>query len=156
MNNSLTYKNIRNTNLEKSYIDAQFQNVSYDKFESEDYITGYINGVSIEMSDVLLKKFTRSENEETVYTCIFSYSNISKNVHQEIRLRNNKNPSKIEKNKVELDSEDFEIVIKENKIYIRYEVGDIFERKIFTKSTNKQHHGTRSSVPISFNIAFAF
>lgn len=31
---------------------------------------------------------------------------------------------------------DFEIVIKENKIFIKYEVGDIFEGKILSKSTN--------------------
>lgn len=175
MNHALTYENINNNKLDRLYRYAQFQNVSYDSFESEDYISGYIDGTLIEMSDVILKKKTKSEGKNTEYTCIFSHSQISKKVPQEIRLRNNKNPSKMENNRVELDNEEFEkyfdvfsdsrilvmeilthdimeeiiqfynnseinfeIVIKENRIYIRYEVGDIFEGKIFNKSTNKE------------------
>ena len=175
MNYALTYENINNNKLDRFYRDAQFQNVSYDKFESEDYISGYIGGTLIEISDVILKKKTKSERGETVYSCIFSHSQISKKVLQEIRLRNKKNPSKMENNRVELDNEEFEkyfdvfsdsrilameilthdimeemiqfynnseinfeIVIKGNRIYIRYEVGDIFEGTIFKKSTNKE------------------
>lgn len=175
INHSLTYKNINNNKLEKYYRDAQFQNFSYNQFNSEDYIYGYFDGIIIEMSDALLSKKTASNKIESSHSCIFSYSQIRKKVPQEIRLRKNKNMSKMEKNKVELDNEefenyfdvfsnsrilameilthdimeeiiqfynncdiDFEIVIKESRIYIRYEVGDIFEGKIFKKSTNKE------------------
>lgn len=174
MNCKLTYENINNNKLDAFYRDAQFQNVSYDEIESEDYVSGYVENTLIELSDVILRKKTKSEKGDVVYTCVFSHSHISKNIPQEVRIRNNKNPSKIENNRIELDSEqfekcfdvfsdsrilameilthdimeemiqfynnseiNFEIVIKEDNIYIRYEVGDIFEGGIFKKSTNK-------------------
>ncbi len=179
MNNTLNYENIKNERLNRFYRDAQFENVSYDYFESGDYISGVIKGTPIEISDVILKRKIKSrsnvKSQETVYTCIFSYSQISKKIPQVIKIRNNSNPSKRESNRIKLDDEqferffdvftdnrilameilthdimeemvqfynnseiDFEIVMKDNRIYIRYEVGDIFEGKILKKSTNKK------------------
>lgn len=174
MYHTLTYENINNKRLEKFYEDAQFENVNYTYCQSEDYISGEINGTWIEISDIILKLKSNKGGEHTEFKCIFSYSQISKMIPHQIKIRNNKNRSKIENNKVELDNEefekyfdvftdsrilameilthdimedmiqfynnseiDFEIVIKENRIYIRYEVGDIFEGKIFKESTNK-------------------
>lgn len=175
INNELSYENINNNKLEQYYKDAKFSNDKYDKFESNDYVRGCINGVIIEMSDVILKIISHGNSETVVYTSTFSCSKISKNIPREIRIRNEDNPRQMEKNKVELDSEEFEkyfdvfsdsrilvmqilthdimedmvqfynnceinfeIVIRENRIYIRYNVGDIFEGKVFKKSTNKE------------------
>lgn len=175
INYGLTYKNIKNSNLANVFRYAQFKNMIYDKFESDDYITGNVNGICLEMSDAILKKKTSEDRTETIYKCIFSYSKINKKIPSEIKLIKNQKASKRENNKVELDYEyfekyfdvfseskilvmeiltheimedliyfynnceiDFEIIIKEDRIYIRYEIGDIFEGKILRKSTNKQ------------------
>lgn len=175
MNSSLKYENIENAKLYQYYQDAQFQNIYYNNFKSNDYISGYIDTAFIEISDVLLKKKTSEKEGDTVYTCVFSYSKINKSIPKEIRIRNDRKSKPIQENRVELDSDEFEkyfdvfcdsqilamevlthdimedmiqmynncgvnfeVVIKENKIYIRYEVGDIFEGRVFKKSTNEK------------------
>lgn len=176
INKELNYENINNNKLEKDYREAKFRNNQYNKFESNDYIYGCIDGAVIEISDVVLKGKSKSDHSETItYASTFSCSQISKNIPQEIKILNEDNQIKMEKNKVELDSEefersfnvfsdsrilvmqilthdimedivqfynncgiDFEIVIKGKKIYIGYNVGDIFEGKIKKKSTNKE------------------
>ena len=161
----LSYSNVENNTLQKYYDDANFSNVKYDKFISNDYLEGMVDNINIQISDIVL--------EENVYKGIFSVSMINQILPQEVRIKTKKPINKYENDKVEVDDirfekyfdvfskskilaleilthdvmeemvqyfetnkGDFEIVMKENRIYIRYNIGDIFEGEVLRKSTN--------------------
>ncbi len=167
INPSLTYNSGPNKKLEVFFKDAQFRNIKYSKYASNDYISGQISNVLFEWSDVILSS--------DVYYCTFAHSNLSKEAQYEIRIKNNRNVIIPNHNLVSLDSNEFEkcfdvfsasqifvmeilthdimeemvtfhnntkinfeIVIKGKHIYIRYDIGDIFEGSILRKSTSKQ------------------
>lgn len=160
-----SYKNIENNILQQYYDDANFTNIKYKKFISNDYLEGMANNVNVQISDIVL--------EENVYKGIFSVSMINQILPQEVRIKTKKSINKYENDKVEVDDMrfakyfdvfskskvlaleilthdvmeemvqyfetnkiNFEIVMKENRIYIRYNIGDIFEGEVLRKSTN--------------------
>jgi len=168
---SLKYENIINNKLEQHYRSLEYRNPNSrlveGRFLSNDYISGLVDEKLIELSDVYLQ-----------YACVFAHCTLNRGISHEIKIRNSKNSSILNKrmlNTVQIDSTEFEkyfdvfsdskitaleilthdvmeeimkfynnspinfeITIREDNIYIRYDIGDIFEVELFKKSTSKK------------------
>lgn len=168
----LNYQNKRNKELERFFDDGNFIKSNYNKFISDDYISGKAKNIWLEISDISLEVEARKFSYK-IWNGVFSFSQINTKIDGELRIKRNKLLKVYNKKRIELDSVefekyfdvygnsnilgleilthevmeeilqfynmykiDFEIVIKENRIYIKYDVGDIFEGTIFSKSTN--------------------
>ena len=168
----LNYENKSNNELEKFFDDGNFVKSNYNKFVSDDYISGRAKDIWLEISDISLEVKSKKFSYK-IWNGVFSFSKINRKIDGELRIKRNKLLKQYNKQRIELDSTefekyfdvygnsnifgfeilthevmeeivqfynmykiDFEIVIKENRIYIKYDVGDIFEGAIFSKSTN--------------------
>lgn len=176
INPSLTYTPTGAKWLLDYYLDAKFDEESFNKFVTDDYIVGRNkDGSSIEISDIALENVNeKGEFLKLFYAGIFSVSTINKNLPNEVRIKKNKNLFYGKsQNQVEMDSNEFEkyfdvfsdsnilsmellthdimqlivefyknykinfeIVLKENNIYIRFDTGAMFEPNILKKSSD--------------------
>ena len=161
----LSYSNVENNTLQKYYDDAKFTDVKYENFVSNDYLEGFVNDINIQISDVVLEKdvfkgifsvslisqilpeevriktkryINKYEKEKVevdndIFAKYFDVFSKSKVLALEILTHDvmEEMVQYFETNKI-----NFEIVMKENRIYIRYNIGDIFEGEVLRKSTN--------------------
>lgn len=180
------YRNIENNILQKYYDDASFTNIKYNKFISNDYLEGLYNNISIQISDVTLEEnvykgvFSVSIINQILpeEVKIKTKKNINKYEKYNVEVDNNifaKYFDVFSKSKVltleilthdvmeemvqyfETNKINFEIVMKENRIYIRYNIGDIFEGEVLRKSTNIKslwifYNMTRFTIELAIKI----
>lgn len=156
---------------EKTYLESNCMN--YDTYYSEDYFKGTINNKNkIEMAEVTTKeirKYKDSDGEEQekeiiIFSGLFSKIELGKSINNELEIYRNNNSEIFKKNKVEMDSSEFEknfdvnctnkivameiltsdvmeellrfkensniefsIRIKNDKLYLKFICGDMFE-----------------------------
>lgn len=128
------------------YDDAEFEH--YDEFNSNDYISGNIDGIiKFELSDIRTVQVTHTKNgttRTTIFEGLFSSSNLAKNLHSTIKIHTDKGfLGKFLENKqlMQMDSQDFEKlfdVYSNNKILtMRILTSDIMDFLINFKKQNK-------------------
>ena len=174
INSNLTYSPNGKNELLNNYLDANFDNRSFNKFVTDDYIIGSNeDGMLIELCNISLENMSaRNELLDLIYEGIFSTSFLNNRVYDEVTIKTNKVLFK-DTNIVEMDSSEFEkyfdvysnsnilsmeilthdimeelvnfyvkykikfeIVIKNNNIYIRFDTGSMFEPNILRKSND--------------------
>ena len=165
---SPTLEFLPNSGISKpTYYSGEFE--KFDRYFTEDLITGTLeNGYKINMAEVKTQKESRDEEGHVTYTTIFhglfSEIELENYMPAEIKIRKNTISLFDSKDKVEMDSSEFEkifnvygtnkittmqlltadvmemfinfkeknkivpeLTIKNNKLYIRYATGSIFE-----------------------------
>lgn len=174
INSNLTYSPNGKNELLNNYLDANFDNRSFNKFVTDDYIiSSNEDGMLIELCNISLENVSaRNELLDLIYEGIFSTSFLNNRVYDEVTIKTNKVLFK-DTNIVEMDSSEFEkyfdvysnsnilsmeilthdimeelvnfyvkykikfeIVIKNNNIYIRFDTGSMFEPNILRKSND--------------------
>lgn len=175
INHNLEYNPDGEGEMISLYSKAKFEDNHFNSYNVDDYIGGYYKNVYINLCDMSLEVVDEKDKVlRIVKQGIFTYTKISGDIQEEIRIK--KNDIKLgNKNNIELDSEEFEkyfdvyckskiiayqvlttdvmevlvefykkfyinfeIIIRNNNIYIMLNTGKMFEPKIFRKSTNIQ------------------
>lgn len=173
INPNLNYNYDGDINSYDYYIDASFDKEDYNTFETNDYISGYINEeILIEMCNISLLQCNDKEIVDVIDKALFSYTTCKNFIPNEIRIKKNsyninkKNNVKLDDNEFEKyfdvfsDSEiltmqilthdvmeqivdfyllykiPFEIILKNNKVFIKYETGISFTPGILKDSTD--------------------
>lgn len=181
INNQLEYKPVdaEAFRTQDDYKLANFENKTFNRFYPDDYIEGFINEETfVKMADLHIQNHTgsgKSSHTEEIFQGIFAYTKCNKNLGTYIKVSRNKLKISTGKDRVEMDSEeferyfdvysenkivamqlltseimetlinfytkyklDYEIVFRNNNIYIRFFTGPMFEPRIFGNSMDKQ------------------
>lgn len=175
INHNFNYSMYGGANLLNPYLDAEFDDISFNKFVTDDYIEGETKyGSYMQICNISLENVdSRDHFLNIVYEGMFSASKLNNYIDGELRIKKNKYLLNSSPNKVEMDSKefekyfdvfssseilamqilthdvmeelitffeeykiDFEIVIKGNNIYIRFDTGIMFEPNIMKKAND--------------------
>lgn len=168
---NLSYQQDGNEQMCNQYLEADFEEIEFNTFESTDYIKGKLSsGRNMQMSKLSLLNCNQSgEKINVADTFLFVCYEMGFTSPHEVNIVKNKN-IKIGKDRIEIDSSDFEkyfdvfcpsamtamqilthdvleeitsfyvqykmnfqIVFRNNKIYIKFNTGDIFSPSIWKK-----------------------
>lgn len=126
----------------------------YNKYYSDDYFEGKINGQKIVMADLLVQEETRTKdkdgNEETETTTIFNglfgKINIDKSINANMTITKDHGFSFFNKQKLEMDSFEFE------KVFNVYTDNDIISMQLLTADIQEDILELYNKYKISFHI----
>lgn len=181
INNQLEYKPlaVEIKRIQDDYKIANFENKTFNRFYTDDYIEGFVNDETFfKMADLHIQNHTgsgRNSHTEEIYQGIFAYTRGKKDIGTYIKISKDKLKVLASQDRVEMDSEefekyfdvysenkivamqlltseimvtligfynkyklDFEIVFRNNSIYVRFFTGPMFEPRIFGSSMDKQ------------------
>lgn len=165
--------------MESDYREACFDNETFNRFYSDDYIEGFLNNEFFtKMADLHIQHHVKSgkhSHTHEVFQGIFIQTECNKDIGTYIKISKNKLKIFGQRDRVEMDSQEFEkyfdiysknkiltmqlltsdvmttlvdfynkynieyeIVIRNNKIYMRFFTGAMFEPKIFGSSMDKK------------------
>ena len=148
-NSDFSYKPLGNNQIEKTnYINANFNNDSFNSFYVNDIIEGPLNSSTyFHMSDICVKNIEKINANETktkyIFQGIFAYTTSEKNLHSYIKITKNKLNIFQPKDFINMDNSDFEkyfdIYSNNEMLTMRILTHDVMEMLVdFYKKYNLQ------------------
>ena len=122
VNNKLEYSasDISLYTIEHDYLRANFDKESYRLFKADDYISGFLDDETfVEMCDLTIQSHNENECRHDIFRGMFVQAKYNKNIGAYMKVSLNKLKSFNSKDKVEMDSSEFEEyfdIYSDNKI----------------------------------------
>ncbi len=154
LNNKLTYsyRPLNGISSQEDYKNAKFDNKPYNIYDSNDYIQGeLIKNVKINISDINVKYKTgtgKNKVIEDIFSGIFAKTICNKNIEKEVRVSVNKIKILDRKDRVEMDSKEFE------KYFDVYSKDKILAMRILTSDVLLYLTDFCKTLKINFEIIF--
>jgi hypothetical protein len=133
VNHNLQHTPNGNSRMEQYYESANFKDRSYNKFNCNDYISGYFdNGISIEIANICLQALNRHNSVvDTPFIGLFSYSLFNNGIDKELRIKKNKIRMSRNFKQVKMDSSEFakyfDVFCESNILAMQFLTHDVME-----------------------------
>ena len=126
----------------------------YNKYSSDDYLEGSINGQKIIMADLLVQEETthtdsdgiETSDTKTIFNGLFGKIELNKSINSNLKITRNHGISLFNKNKIEMDSYDFE------KTFNVYSDNNIIAMRLLTADIQEDILDLYNKYKINFDI----
>ena len=126
----------------------------YNKYSSDDYLEGTINGQKIIMADLLVQEETthtdsdgiETSDTKTIFNGLFGKIELNKSINSNLKITRNHGISLFNKNKIEMDSYDFE------KTFNVYSDNNIIAMQLLTADIQEDILDLYNKYKINFDI----
>ena len=126
----------------------------YNKYSSDDYLEGSINGQKIIMADLLVQEETthtdsdgiETSDTKTIFNGLFGKIELNKSINSNLKITRNHGISLFNKNKIEMDSYDFE------KTFNVYSDNNIIAMQLLTADIQEDILDLYNKYKINFDI----
>lgn len=127
----------------------------YNRYFSDDYFEGKINGQEIVMADLLVQEETTTVNKDgkeetdtkTIFNGLFGKINLSKSIDSNLIIKNNRGFEFVSEPKIEMDSYEFE------KTFNVYSNNNIVCMQLLTVDIQEEFMELYNKYNIDFNIS---
>ena len=141
--------------LPRNIYDEAKYGEDYNRYSSDDYFEGKINGQEIVMADLLVQKATTKINKDgkpetetkTIFNGLFGKINLGKSIDSNLIINNNRGFEFVSESKIEMDSYEFE------KNFNVYSNNNIVCMQLLTVDIQEEFLELYNKYNIDFNIS---